>query len=65
MDALIDSLKLENFKKQYKEKGRSPYHPRMMFKVIVYDYMNSLYSCRKIEKVLVRDLHFIWLADYE
>ena len=65
VDALIDGLKLENFKKLYKEKGRSPYHPKMMLKAIIYGYMNNLYSCRKIEKALLRDIHFIWLAGYE
>ena len=48
-----------------KECGRSPYHPRMMLKVILYAYMNNIYSCRKIEKLLHRDIHYIWLAGYE
>jgi hypothetical protein len=26
--------------------------------------MNNVYSCRKIEKLLLRDIHFIWLAGY-
>jgi hypothetical protein len=27
--------------------------------------MNNVYSCRKIEKLLLRDLHYIWLAGSE
>jgi len=27
--------------------------------------MNNVYSCRKIEERLKRDIHFIWLAGYE
>ncbi|MGN0226124.1 MAG: IS1182 family transposase [Prevotella sp.] len=65
VDAVIDNLRLDNFKKLYKERGRSPYHPKMMLKVIIYGYMNNLYSCRKIETALKRDIHFIWLAGYE
>ena len=65
VDSLIDHLKLDNFKKIYKERGRSPYHPKMMLKAIVYGYMNNLYSCRKIASALRRDIHFIWLAGYE
>ena len=38
---------------------------RMMLKVILYAYMNNIYSCRKIEKLLHRDIHYIWLAGYE
>lgn len=65
VDTVIDGLRLDNFKKLYKERGRSPYHPKMMLKVIIYGYMNNLYSCRKIETALKRDIHFIWLAGYE
>ena len=41
VDALVKSLNLESFRKLYKESGRSPYHPRMMLKVILYAYMNG------------------------
>ena len=36
VDAVIDNLKLENFRKLYKERGRSPYHPKMMLKAVIY-----------------------------
>ena len=49
VNAVIDNLNLESFKKLYKETGRCPYHPKMMLKVIIYAYMNNIYSCRKIE----------------
>ena len=65
VDTVIDNLKLENFRKLYKERGRSPYHPKMMLKAVIYGYMNNLYSYRKIESALKRDIHFIWLAGYE
>ncbi|MBR0023080.1 MAG: IS1182 family transposase [Muribaculaceae bacterium] len=65
VNAVVENLNLENFKRLYKERGRSPYHPRMMLKVILYAYMSNIYSCRKIEKALLRDVHFIWLAGYE
>ena len=44
---------------------RSTYHPKMMLKAILYAYMNNIYSCRKIEKLLHRDIHYIWLAGNE
>lgn len=28
-------------------------------------YINNIYSCRKIEQLLLRDVHYIWLARYE
>ena len=65
VNAVIDNLNLESFKKLYKETGRCPYHSKMMLKVIIYAYMNNIYSCRKIEKHLLRDIHYIWLAGNE
>jgi hypothetical protein len=37
----------------------------MMLKAVIYGYMNNVYSCRRIEERLLRDVHFIWLAGYE
>ena len=65
VNAVVDGLDLKRFNKLYKERGRSPYHPRMMLKVIIYGYMNNIYSCRRIEQALRRDIHYIWLAGYE
>lgn len=65
VNALVESLNLESFRMLYKECGRSPYHPKMMLKVILYAYMNNIYSCRKFEKLLHRDIHYIRLAGYE
>ncbi len=62
VNTIVDSLTLDNFKKLYKKTGRCPYHPQMMLKVILYAYMNNIYSCRKIEKLLLRDIHYIWLS---
>ena len=62
VSSVIDKLDLSRLKKLYKEQGRSPYHPKMMLKVIIYAYMNNVYSCRKIEKLLYRDTHYIWLS---
>lgn len=65
VDAVVEGLDLSGFKKLYRERGRFAYHPKMMLKVILYAYMNNIYSCRKIEKVIQRDIHYIWLASQE
>lgn len=65
VSSIVDNLNLDSFRKLYKERGRSTYHPRMMLKVILYAYMNNIYSCRRIEKLLLRDIHFIWLSGYQ
>ena len=65
LSAVIDNLDISGIRRLYRECGRSPYHPKMLLKVIIYAYMNNIYSCRKIESCLRRDIHFIWLAGYE
>lgn len=65
VDAIVESLDLKEFKKLYRERGRCPYHPKMMLKIILYAYMNNIYSCRKIERQVQRDIHYIWLAAQE
>ena len=65
VNTVVDNLNLDNFKKLYKATGRCPYHPKMMLKVIIYSYLNNIYSCRKIEKLLLCDIHYIWLSANE
>lgn len=65
VDAIVDGLDLKSFKRLYREKGRCPYHPKMMLKIIIYAYMNNLYSCRRIENAVRRDINYIWLAAQE
>lgn len=42
VNAVVDNLNLDSFKKLYKETGHYPYHPKMMLKVIIYAYMNNI-----------------------
>ena len=65
VDSIVEGLDLRDFRKLYSDKGRCPYHPKMMLKLIIYAYMNNVYSCRRIEEQVKRDIHFIWLAAQE
>ena len=65
IDYVLDKIDISNILKLYHVKGRNAFYPRMMLKVIIYAYMNNIYSCRKIEKLLLRDIHYIWLAGNE
>ncbi|NLR83060.1 IS1182 family transposase [Chitinophaga eiseniae] len=62
VDRIIDSLDIGLLLARYKPGGTSSYHPRMLLKVLVYAYMNNIYSSRKIEDVLGRDIYFLWLS---
>ena len=65
IDSIIEGLDISGILKLYHPTGRRPYDPRMLLKVVIYAYMNNQYSCRRIEKLLKRDIHYIWLSGYE
>ncbi|WP_145341041.1 transposase, partial [Staphylococcus condimenti] len=47
----------------YKNHRGAPSHnPRMMLKIILYAYSNSIFSGRKIEFALKDSIRFMWLA---
>ncbi len=62
IDRVLDRIDISRIVKRYHEKGRNAYYPRMMMKIVIYAYMNNIYSYRRIEELLKRDIHFIWLA---
>lgn len=37
----------------------------VIYKIILYAYMNNIYSCRKKERAVQRDIYFIWLVARE
>jgi len=59
---VVDALNIDLLLSKYKGGGTSSYHPRMMLKVLFYAYLNNIYSCRKIEKALQENIHFMWLS---
>lgn len=62
VNQIVDDLDLSKLLCTYKGGGSSSYPPRMMLKIVIYAYLNSIYSCRKIEDA-VRDRYtFTWLA---
>jgi transposase len=50
----------------YSEEGRPPsVEPWILFRIILYGYMEEIYSSRKIEKACRRDINFMWLLGAE
>ena len=58
----IDQIDIGSLADTYKGGGTSSYHPRMLLKVLVYAYLNNIYSSRKIEAAIQENIHFMWLA---
>ncbi len=59
---VIDKIDIKPLMKKYKACGCSSYHPRMMLKVLIYGYLNNLYSSRKLEAATRENIHFMWLT---
>jgi len=59
---VIDNIDIDIILKKYKDRGTSSYHPRMLLKVLVFSYLNNIYSSRKMESAVKENIHFMWLA---
>lgn len=59
---VIEQIDLSILYQQYAGGGTSSYHPKMMLKVLVYGYVEKLYSSRQIAKALRENVNFMWLS---
>lgn len=62
VDMVLEKIDIDALLKKYKGGGSSSFHPRMLLKVLVYAYINNIYSSRKIEAALKENIHFMWLS---
>ncbi len=62
VDEVLSKINIEPLIRQYKTGGASNYHPGMLLKVLVYAYINNIYSSRKIEEALQQNIHYMWLS---
>ena len=61
---IIEEMNLGFLSSAYQNIGRKPVvKPRNMLKILVFAYMNRIYSSRDIEEACKYDLRFIWLLD--
>ncbi|MBE3037152.1 MAG: transposase, partial [Candidatus Atribacteria bacterium] len=62
MQDITEELDYSNLIMAYSSKGRNPaVKPKTLFRVLVYAYMNDIYTSRKIEEACRRDINFMWL----
>ena len=62
VDAVIDRLDISDILLTYRGGGNSAFNLKMMLKVLVFAYLSNVYSSRRIEELLKRDIYFMWLA---
>lgn len=59
---VLEKVDITQLLRQYKPGGTSSYHPRMLLKVLVYAYINNVYSSRKIEEAVSQNICYMWLS---
>lgn len=64
VSSIIDRLDLSGILESYRGGGNSCFHPRMMLKILVYAYLNNIYSSRKIGRQLTENIPFMWLSGW-
>ena len=62
VSAVIDRLDISGILSTYRGGGNSCFDPRMMLKVLIYAYLNNIYSSRKIERMLAENICFMWIS---
>ena len=62
VNAVLDRVDMDPLLKKFKGGGTSRYHPKMLLMVLVYAYINNIFSSRKIEEALQSNINFMWLS---
>lgn len=62
VNEVLDKVDICEVIKLFRPGGTSSYHPRMLLKVIVFGYINNIYSSRKLEEAIKSNIHFMWLS---
>ena len=61
LDAILERMDYSQLYAAYSPYGRKAVSPKVLFKILVYGYMNCFYSSREIETACKRDINFIYL----
>lgn len=62
VNEILERIDISSLIRLYKPGGTSSYHPRMLLKVLVYAYINNIYSSRKIEEAVSQNIYYMWLS---
>jgi len=65
LNAVIERMDFSKLLAAYSRLGRIERSPKSQFKVLVYGYMNFIYSSRKLEQACRRDVNFMCLLGGE
>ena len=64
LSLMMEELNYKKLYEAYSQNGRNPaVPPKILFKILIYAYMNDIWSSRKIELACKRDVNFMWLLE--
>ena len=62
VNEIVETIPESEFDEFKHHRGATSYHPKMMLKIILYAYTQSVFSGRKIEKLLNDSIRMMWLS---
>lgn len=62
IDKIVSRIDITKLIEKYKGGGTSSYHTMMLLKVLIYAYIQGIYSSRKIAKALQENIMYMWLS---
>lgn len=62
VNSVIDQIDISAIERKYKAGGCSSFHPRMLLKIMVYSYLDNVYSSRGMERLLKENINYMWLS---
>ncbi|OEK89554.1 transporter [Staphylococcus shinii] len=60
VNEIVETIPESEFDEFKHHRGATSYHPKMMLKIILYAYTQSVFSGRKIEKLLNDSIRMMW-----
>ena len=63
LSQFVEEMDLSDLYKTYSKVKENQASPRKLLKIILYGYMNKIYSSRDIEKACYRDINFMYLLE--
>ena len=67
VSSIVDQLDMEQVFATYSSsaEGCPAYYPRMLMKLVLFGYLNNIFSSRNLEESARRDVHMVWLSSYQ
>lgn len=62
VNQIVETIPNEEFYEFTHVRGASSYHPKLMLKIILYSYTQSVFSGRRIESLLKDSVRMMWLS---